>query len=160
MPTHTFKPNLSLMRNSAVVVDSQVHYTLKGHQEKKTLWNIATTCPSPSKLKSPEKRQRISSNTDEVNGPGVEYELLEPLKISHTKVGSPSLRSQKWRVHSWLDTKRLSPGMGPDKGSAVFTKDHCRRRCPRAPSVQVVPGGQSVEVPRLPRKTLVMWSML
>jgi hypothetical protein len=95
MPTHTFKPNLSLMRNSAVVVDSQVHYTSKGRQEKKTIRNIPTACPSPGKVKSPEKRQKISGNPEEVNGPGVEYELLEPLKISQTKVESPLLKSQE-----------------------------------------------------------------
>lgn len=91
MPTHTFKPTLSVLRKSAAIVDTEVRWTSRGRQERKV---VRTGSPSRSPQKSPQKgssSKKPRPNEDDQpiwgfdNGP--EIIGMEPLKLPKSKVG-------------------------------------------------------------------------
>lgn len=91
MPTHTFKPNLSVLRNSAVVVDTDVQWSSRGRTEKKV---VRIGSPSRSPQKSPQKhgspkKQRMDLDDQQPLDGGEGYDITmgpEPLKMHKTKV--------------------------------------------------------------------------
>jgi hypothetical protein len=99
MPSHTYKPNLTDLRNAAVLVESETRYTARGPKER-------TVLRQPSRSISPKKRQPKSTPLYEEPQILGESELLaqfhgigfEPLKLPKTKVGATSA------MKSWLIT--------------------------------------------------------
>ena len=86
MPSHTYKPNLSDLRNAAVLVESETRYTSRGPKERKILH-------MPSRSQSPRKKRQPSPSHQETPDM-LNAEILhgypeigsEPLKLPKTKV--------------------------------------------------------------------------
>ena len=99
MPSHTYKPNLTDLRNAAVLVESETRYTARGPRERIILRD-------PSRSISPKKRQPKSTALNEATQfldesepvTGFHESGFEPLKLPKTKVGAMSI------IKSWLTT--------------------------------------------------------
>lgn len=108
MPSHTYKPNLTDLRNTAVLVESETRYTARGPKERKIL-------REPSRSISPKKRQTQSTPLYEATQildepqPMTEFQDggFEPLKLPKTKVGATSaIRSSLIRMQTQNDYLR------------------------------------------------------
>ena len=104
MPAHTYKPNLTDLRNAAVLVESETRYTARGPKERRVL-------REPSRSISPKKRQPHSTPLYEETHILGESEPLagfdgigfEPLKLPKTKVGAAP--AMKRVAHNHADPK-------------------------------------------------------
>ena len=85
MPTHTFKPELLVLWNSAVIVDAEVQWTSRGRKERRNIRAPSlSSSPQKSPSKSPSKKAQLE-DMGYVEDSG--YDLsLEPLKLTQTKV--------------------------------------------------------------------------
>ena len=88
MPSHTYKPNLTDLRNAALLVESETRYTVRGPKERRIL-------REPSRSVSPRKRAQRAPACEDTQVPvdldpltGNPDMDLEPLKITKTKVCS------------------------------------------------------------------------
>ena len=86
MPSHTYKPNLSDLRNSAVLVESETRYTSRGPNERKILRRPAhSQSPRKKRQHSPEPQATTDLLDTEILH-GYPDMGSEPLKLPKTKV--------------------------------------------------------------------------